>query len=68
MAGRAGHRTLRVAIEILEVEDGLWCRTCALPSGRRVWFTCQTGPALSLREHLCCADGGCGHDIDPTRD
>ncbi len=57
---------LRVSIEILQRDEGLWCRTCALGTGVRVWYVSQTGPAMSLRSHVCCDDGGCGHDVDPT--
>lgn len=59
---------LRIAVEVLTVEKGLWCRTCALPAGRRIWYVSQTGPAMSLRTHTCCRDGGCDHDVDTAVD
>ena len=58
--------TVRVTVEVIARDYGLWCRTCALPSGVRTVYATQTGLALSLRTHVCCDDGGCGHDIDPT--
>lgn len=57
---------LRVSVEMVSVDHGLWCHTCALPSGIRVWYVTQTGPAMSLRMHLCCDEGGCEHLVEPT--
>jgi hypothetical protein len=45
-----------VTVELLEVETGLWCIDCALPSGARIWFTTRTGPAMSLRSQRSCLD------------
>jgi hypothetical protein len=44
------------AIEVVAVDTGLWCRTCALSSGIRVWFVTRTGPAMTMRSTLGCMD------------
>lgn len=56
---------VRVSVEILTVETGLWCNTCALPSGLRVWYVTSTGCRSTLRSKLSCDDAGdqAGHDV-----
>lgn len=50
-----------VRVEVIDVEAGLWCRTCALPSGLRFWAI--TNPAMTMHAVLRCRDCG-GHDIE----
>lgn len=53
---------MRVRVEEVACDEGLWCRPCALPSGVRIWFTVAIGPRLVLRSTLRCRDCG-GEDI-----
>lgn len=52
-----------VAMEVLLIEGGHWCRSCLLSSGVRIWFVTRTGPASTLRSGLRCTDCG-GDDIE----
>ena len=54
---------LRVAVEPVALDEGLWCRTCALPAGARIWFTVTTGPRMTLQSKVQCRDCG-GTDVD----
>lgn len=58
--------TVRVHMEILSVETGLWCNTCVLPSGVRVWYVTTAGGArMTLRSKRTCDDAqDAGHDGD----
>lgn len=49
-----------VRVEQVAIDTGLWCRTCLLSSGVRVWFTATIGVAMSLRSATRCCD--CGGD------
>lgn len=43
-------------IEVLCYDLGLWCRTCNLSSGVRVWFTATIGERTTLRSTLGCTE------------
>ena len=61
--------SVRVHMEILDVEVGLWCNTCMLPSGVLVRFVTSTGTSMSLRQKLSCEDAedhGPRHDVVPS--
>lgn len=54
---------LHSVLEVIAVDEGLWCRRCLLPSGARWWFTLTTGPRMTLQSKVQCRDCG-GHDVD----
>lgn len=54
---------LRAMLEVLAVDEGLWCRRCLLPSGARFWFTVTIGPRMTMQSKAQCRDCG-GTDID----
>lgn len=56
-------RVVRIRVEQIAVDTGLWCNTCLLSSGVRVWFTVASGLAMSLRSTTRCRDCG-GDDLD----
>lgn len=43
-----------VRAEYLTQDLGLWCNTCMLPSGIRVWVAIYLGPRMHLQERLWC--------------
>lgn len=54
---------VRAHVEEIALDEGLWCRTCFLPSGVRIWFTVTFGPRMVLRTTIRCRGCG-GSDVD----
>lgn len=47
-------RTAVIVFETVEVERGIWCDACLLPSAARVWFTLTFGGRTRLDSRLVC--------------
>lgn len=50
------HRTVSVSVEVVAVEQGVWCDTCLLSTAARVWFTTTTGAQTTLRSKTACEE------------
>lgn len=59
------HAAVRVCVEFLGYQTGLWCRTCMLGSGARFWYVATIGETQSLRDAYACLDCS-GRDIEPA--
>lgn len=56
---RPGEITVHVRYEIIHVDPGHWCETCALPSGLRITVAMVFGAnPLSVATLARCADCG----------
>lgn len=50
---------VRVEVEYVSYDVGLWCRPCALSTGARIWFTTRVqGGATELRSNVFCTECG----------
>lgn len=49
---------LTVRIAVLELETGVWCDRCALPSMVVVTYTLEVGSRLSIGSKTACRDCG----------
>lgn len=54
----ARHVTTHVVVEVLEVDGGLWCQSCLLPSGRVQTVAVRCGAAMHLQQRPWCDECG----------
>lgn len=61
----AGHHVVTAHTELLALDSGHWCRSCALPSGHRAVVAMTIAGRVSVSSVLRC--GECrGTDIETT--
>lgn len=47
-------RTVAILFEVLSMEHGIWCDSCALSSAHRVWFTVTTNGRVQMKSKVVC--------------